>query len=335
MVAIVAAGLFAAGVFSARLELQKGAASLHRGSTVTPVKAGTGARTMQPGDRLVLQKASSARISLSGKNSLQVDEKSSVVLNALKVSPEKRKVDLDVTVQRGTIKPFIYKRTAEEVKEKRGWAYDFLTRVGRSVVRGDSFVGLVERPADKLYTVDVLQGTPTVMYPTIQEQNILIKMGSALTVDEGPPLTLGADPDNKEPLLCSYLGAVIFLLEPGQEVSLEWDEEGRVILTNMSDELPLRACSWVGAPSVTIQPGESRVFDVVEPKVNRRMGLRHMEAVGSRVFGVAVGPERLVPVGIEPGDMRGRRRWIPVSPSGGVGDGSPGDFESIPLPPMR
>jgi len=304
--AALCAGVVAAVLYSARLELQKGVATLKRGKEKIAISAGGAPLALQVGDELTLQKDSSARISLTGRNAIGIDQKSSVVLNEFKVSPRARKVGVDLTLKSGKIMPAIYKpvkkagETEKRIAEREeAWTYDFRTAVGKGVVSGASFVGEIIRETKKRYTVNARAGNPRV-----RQENLLIQLASAVTVDEGPPLEVTANPANERPILAAWVGSVMLVLQPGQSVQIEVTDTGRVKVTNLSADQPLYACEWDSLPvlEVPAEGGEAE-FEVIETDVETEAALTHMGNLAGTIYETypqAFPPEEVPPVEAAP-----------------------------------
>ncbi len=271
-VGILLGGIAASVLYSARVELSKGTGSMKSGETVIALAAGEAPRPLPEGYQLTLNEKSSARISLTGKNAVDIAEKSAVTLSKFRVSREQGTVVLGMDLAKGTIKPSILeaaKRPRRE-RDEESLTYDFQTTIGTGVLTGTSFVGEIVRESDTKYTVDAKAGKPV-----LQDGDVLIQLASGVTVDAGPPMTVEASASNSGPVLVAYLGAVVFVLQPGQKVQIDI-LDGRVRLTNLSDQ-PLYAASWDGSDIVDIGPGGSHEFSVIEDDVDRERGLSHMD----------------------------------------------------------
>lgn len=302
---LTVAGLLSGGICAAEIECEfsvtRGSAMLKRGQEVSKL-AQTASRSLRVGDRVTTGANSSARICLGGKNVIVMEEKTSVVLSKLRFLLEKplleiRTVSVGLSLEAGTLKPFIYEPEKPKKKKRearRAFAYDLQVIIGEGVVRGPSFVGKIVRHSRKKYTVDVYEGRPV-----LRRGKVVIRLGSAVTVDEGPPFTVVADPANETPVVAAGVGSVVFVLQPGQSVSIEVTETG-VRITNLSPNLPLHVCAWGGVP-LSIEPGGSADFAIVEQDVSHTRALSHIRRVTGLISDAF--PEAFPPTGPPPSEV--------------------------------
>jgi len=288
---IVCGGIYAVGTFSARVELRKGAGTIKRGEARVPIVLGAAPQSLRVGDTLALPKGSAARITFSGKNAVEIEGKSCVVLERLRFSPQKRAVAVGLSLQAGKIEPSIYEPAKEEIKKGKAWKYDFQVAVGKGVVSGASFVGEIVRQTEKRYKVDARAGRPIV-----QHGAVLVRLRSAVTVDEGPPFVVTASGRNETAIVAAYVGSVVFVLQPGQSVQIEWTGD-EVRLMNLSPTQTLCACEWDGVPLVEIKPGEQWSFGIVETEIGRERALAHIGQITGLIRETM--PEALLPPPVE------------------------------------
>jgi len=110
---------------------------------------------------------------------------------------------------------------------------------------------------------------------------VLIQLASGVTVNEGPPFTVTADPTNTSPIVCAYIGSVVFVLQPGQSVEIVVTETG-VRIINLSPDQPLYAIGWDGVP-VEIPPGGDHEFGVLDTEIDRDRALSHIDDLVGRL----------------------------------------------------
>ena len=298
---------------SAQFAVSKGKGRVKRAEAVIELAVGSESRSLKAGDQVSTAEKSAARIALGDKDAVELMEKTSVVFRKLRLSPEKRIITLALSLEEGTVKPSVRGPTKEEITKKKVPTYDFQVMIGEAVVSGPRFVGKVVRGPKGEYTVDAYEGKPIV-----QHGKLFIQLASGVTVNPGPPLTVTALPTNTEPVVAAYIGAVVFVLQPGQSVRVDVLPDGSVRITNMGPQ-PLYASSWDGSP-IAVPPGGSHSFDVVETEADLGLARAHVETIVDTVIDTTF-PDAFPG---EPGAQGEDDRnifWLPVDPREDDGGG--------------
>ncbi len=300
------AGATQAAEPSADFKATRGTVGLRRAGEVTAMTAASAAAPLRAGDVLKAEKESAALVLLGGTGALELAGDCAVALQKLDYSEEDRTLTVTFSLAAGAVRVLPYRMPKPETEvppQELPLRYDLRVQVAASTVLCGAFEGEIALHAEGPYTVRSTKGTAVV-----QLGRILIRIRSAVTIDEGPPLTVTADPKNEAPVLVGCVGAAVLALRPGQSVAVEVLED-RVRVTNLSATEPLYGCRWEGLPFV-IGPGEVVEFAIIEGDVEVGRALAHMErmrAVLSAAFPEAFPPEVAAPPeavraeGVEPG----------------------------------
>lgn len=247
--AVVCGGLSAAGP-TADLSASKGAVTLASGVNVSGMKTGDAPQSLKVGDVVSTGDEAGAKISLSKKDVLRLAANSSVTIKKWELSPDKKKLAVTVSLDRGSL-------TVDVKKAKRKVVCDLEVVVGQAVLSGNDFKGKVVLLEAGNYSVNVTRGTPL-----LQSGRTLVRLASGVTVNEGPPMTITASADNDGPVPAAYIGVVGLVLLPGQSVSLEVTDDG-LRMTNTGDK-PLYFCPWERNAPQELPPGESVLLAIPE-----------------------------------------------------------------------
>jgi len=309
MAGTVLAGAASGAQPSVNLKATRGAVTLTRaeqGTAVTAVTALSAAVALRAGDVVAAKGESAALVLLGGRGALELAQKSSATLRGLDYSEQERTVTVTVALATGAARVLPYgtpKPETEPTPQEPPVRYDLRLEVGRSTIPCGAFAGQIALHAKGRYTIRASAGAAIV-----QLGRILMRLRSAIAIDEGPPLSVTADPKNEASVLVGCIGAAVLALRPGQSVAIEV-LEGRVRVTNPSATEALYGCRWEGLP-FEIGPREVAEFQIIEEEVEMSRALAHMERMCAVLSGafpevfppeVAAPPEAALPEGVESG----------------------------------
>lgn len=262
-VVILLIGLVFAGAASAERQAQvtveKGTCRLVRNGSVLNLKEGITWRWVEVGDSLATAGGSRAVVKLDGCGEIVLGEEASIQIVKMNLPGRKGSGEAQVHHQQGAI-------SAEVGSPKKltgKGRCELGIRIGQSVVRGTRYRTETAYVEAGRYHVSVPAGRARIEH----DSGLLALLGSGVTIDDGPPVTITADPDNEFPIALSQAGSVVYALAPGQSVSLE-RVDGGYLLTNLGEGTPVHAIEWDGAPAVQVQPGEQRLFPVTETDID-------------------------------------------------------------------
>lgn len=285
-VLVVVVGTVLAGVVpgaqpSVDLKVTRGTVTLKRAEQATAMTAPSAAVALRAGDVLAAKEESAALVLLGGKGALELAQESSAALRGLDYSEEDRTVTVTVALATGAVRVLPYrmpKPEKEPAPEEPAVRCDLRAQVGGSTIPCGAFAGQIALHAKGRYTIRASAGAAIV-----QLGRILMKLKSAIAINEGPPLTVTADPKNETPVLVGCVGAAVLALRPGQSVAIEVLED-RVRVTNLSATEPLYGCRWEGLP-FELGPGEVMEFEIIEEEVEMSRALAHMERMRTVLSG--------------------------------------------------
>jgi hypothetical protein len=253
-----------------RVTVEEGTCRLVRNGSVLNLKEGIQWRWVEAGDRLVTADKSRAVMQMGDCGEVVLPPKSAVQVVTMNLPEKKGTGQAELHHQEGRLITTV--GVGGKGKSAVRGRCDVRIKVGKTTVRGFRYVAETSylNEEKSRYHVSI----PTGLVRLDHESGLMTFLGSGVTVDEGPPVTITADRDNETILSYSQAGSVVYALFPGQTISIERVEEG-FMLTNRSEEVVLHAIEWDGAPAVKISPGQQRLFPITEREVSEERNQQH------------------------------------------------------------
>jgi hypothetical protein len=262
-VVLLLTGLIFAGAAvaerQAQVTVEKGRCRLIRNGSELNLKEGITWRWLEVGDSLAMAEESRAVVKLDGCGEIVLGPEASVQVVQMDLPGKKGTGEAEVHLQQGAISAVV----GSPKKPTGKGRCELGIRMGQSVVRGSRYRTEMAFLEDGRYHVSVPAGRARIEH----DSGLLALLGSGVTIDDGPPVTIIADPDNEFPIALSQAGSVVYALAPGQSLSVE-RTDGGYRLTNLGEGTPVHAIEWDGAPAVQIQPGEQRLFPITETDID-------------------------------------------------------------------